>query len=229
MARSGLLPIEPVAMEEPEVPVYVKEHGLDPIMILTRLSSSVADFKQVINARLWFDCNAQVLMFNGKKFQDGKSLAFYGVQEGSRIDLMERLGSGPPGGRCLFGHGLVVWPGRFSSSFRPRPGCCDPYVRFEMLKNEFMQPVDREIHVCLSPAALENGCWPSMTSYMDKESTICVMCDDQVLIEQSLEGGGRYLLIPPDGWKAGTEYTVLVRNCQGRGVGWTFRTKFIEK
>lgn len=222
---------DPHIINEPEVPVYVQEPGLDPVMIFARLYWSVAEFKQSVKLRLWFKCSAQVISFKGKKMQNEKSLAFYGVREGATMELMEKLNHGQsigaPGGRWLFSHGLTVSPG---PTIDARPSCCPPYVRFEMLTCDDLLPHDEPIGVELSVPPLDCACVGQMESYAyHEESILYVICADQLVVNQSLVGGGEFCLMPDDGWQPGTEYTVLVRNCQGRGVGWTFRTKFIEK
>lgn len=82
------------AIDEPEVPVYVRVLNLDPIIIITRIGSSVAEFKQAANVRLAFGRHAQVMKFDGITMKDEKSLAFYGVQEGSTVDLTGNRSSG---------------------------------------------------------------------------------------------------------------------------------------
>jgi len=225
VARAKQSPSHPRG-ELPEVPVYVQEPGQDPVMISARLQANVMRLKQSVQSKLWFPLDAQVMTFNGRIIQNHKSLAFYGVQEGSIVFLSETDCPGPPGGRCLFGHGLMVFPG---PKFYPREGCCAPHVRFEMLKCDDFIPEDEPIDVMMLKSGCDLACSREMGSYVAEGSTLCVMCGDQVVIEQSLEGGGHWSLLPPGGWKLGTEYTVLVRNRQGRGVGWTFQTDYIEK
>lgn len=232
VARAKRFPSNPkaemlaIVTQEPEVPVYVQEPGQDPVMIPARLQANVFRLKQSVQSKLWFNIDAQIMTFNGKQIYNSKSLADYGVQEGSIVALTETDSHGPPGGRCLFEHGLVVFPG---PKFFPRLGCCAPHVRFEMLKSDDFIPEDEPIDIMMLKSGLDLACSREMTSYIAEGSTLCVMCGDQVVMEQSLEGDGHWSLLPPDGWKLGTEYTVLVRNRQGRGVGWTFQTDYIEK
>lgn len=209
------VPHESLRVEQ-EVPVYLRRPGLNQEIILAQLGSDVAKFKESINRKLWIGCDAQLVMFNGKKLRNDKSLAFYGVEEGLTVDLINRIKK--PGGKCLFGHGLVVLPGPHFTS-----RCCGPLLHLHM-----GFPGDEPIHAYFLPATHANAAWPYMASRCGKGSTLCVTRNDQVVIEQPLERGRHYLLEPVGGWEYDSEYTVFVRNYQSGGLSWQSTLLYVD-
>lgn len=202
--------------------VYVKEVGAQPVPVSVDLDRTVLEFKDQVSAALWFNGRMMFVNFDGKQLDNNQALSFYGVQEGSTLHLLE-VGVGPIGGKSLFAHGLFVYP---EVKFEPLHKCCGEYVRFETVEMESPVARDQVVTVALcEPVLHATACLPSMRSYTQSGSRVRVVTGDQVVTEQSLEGGQMLFLLPEGGWQPGTKYTILVQNYQGRGVGVRFQTK----
>lgn len=151
-----------------------------------------------------------------------------------------------PGGRSFFAHGLRAKPmpntnrrekkERFDIKHgagyveavprfdRMTQGlvCCDIHTSFEMLSCDELVGTDARVQVSLEQAELARACSPLMASCAHG-ATLCIREADAVVHEAPLDVGVDWC--PENGLRPDTLYTVTLRNPQGSGVGWTFKTK----
>jgi hypothetical protein len=161
-----------------------------------------------------------------------------------KMQSMPNKNGAAPGGRSLFAHGLRAQPmpnlcaKKQPFDIKHRGGCveavlrfdrmvqglvcCDIHTQFEMLACDKLVGIGDRVIVALDQAELARACSPVMASYAHG-ATLCIRDADAIVHESLLDGGVDWC--PENGLRPDTLYTVTLRNTQGSGVGWTFKTK----
>lgn len=206
-----------------EFPVcrLVLERGHEQKIVELPCFTTVPQLKTVVASKFDLPEYDQVLVFDNKKLDNNKQLWELGIKNLATIRVCERQGSGPPGGRCLFNHGLVATP---MPAFVPFAHCCEPYVRFEFLECKELHPLTEAISVKFYPVLMSGACHPKMYTYLEPGGLLHVECDGETLLRTEFNGKEGCVFLPQGGWKPDALCTVSVTNASSRGVGWTFKT-----
>lgn len=208
-----------------ECSVFVQKFRGERVLLSIALTHRVDQFKTVLAFKLAVPWQRIKPFYNGKPMRDEQTLAECGVEPGSVVFWFDK-GPDVPGGRCLFVHGLRANP---MPNFKLHPACCDRIIKFEMLTCDELVDVHTHVMVKLNQAELQQACSPLMVSYLQEGSHVCIWEDDQVVCGRPPDADGGVCWFREGGLLPNTVYKVTVHNLQGAGVGWTFKTKCIEK